>query len=146
MKGVDASACPTETASVRIVCPVIRIFCFYSPEHVAVVYLNLSTITAGGFKGISPKPVCLCTLFGNCTTFHAFKWLHVVFRLLLWALSIFIGFIYISMCVFMHVCMYLVPSSLIHTVTKIDCCTRCQKQQLTKTAAHSLTDMRVPCF
>lgn len=32
-------------------------------------------------------------------------------------------------------------SLLIHTITKIDCCTQCQKQQLTKTAAHSLTDM-----
>lgn len=95
LQGGDASVCATETASLRFVCPVICTFCSYSPEHVAVVYLNLSNITAGRFKGIGPKPVCLYMLFGHCTTFHAFKWLHVVFTLLLWALNIFIGFFFL---------------------------------------------------
>lgn len=89
-KGVDTSACSTETASIRIVCPVILTFCSSSPEHVAVVSLSLSNITAGNFMGISTEPVCLYTLFGHCKTFHAFKWLHMVFTLLLCTLRIFL--------------------------------------------------------
>lgn len=81
MKGVDVSVCPIEIASARFVCLVIHTFCSYSLEPVAAVYLNLSNITAGSFKGISPKTVFVhivwslyhisCILMATCGLYIA---------------------------------------------------------------------------
>lgn len=115
------------------------LWCAHSAAVPPSTWLS-SDITAGSFKGISQKPACLSRLFGHCTTFHPFEWLHVASTLLLWALHIFIAF-------FFFFFLNLVLSLFIQTLTKIDCCTRCQQQrQLTKTAAHSLPDMWVPRF
>lgn len=140
--------CETVTVCERSA-PVICAFSSCPLEHLALIYPSLSNNTAGGFKGRRPKSLCVwvcCTVSKQLYFAPFFNFLHSLFHISTfyfvtvplgpcWAALAVLSLIFFPFAHSHPQCNWLLASSDSQF-------RRC----LSKTAAHSHTDMWVLCF